>query len=70
MEPSRSTIISEKELNNFATSNTLSYFQTLELKADLSAHEKPDIRRQTLDSQLNKKYANSLAVIIAEQSEL
>ena len=63
-------IVSEKELNNFATSNTLSYFQTLELKADLSAHENPEIRRQILDSQLNKKHANSLSVVIAEQSEL
>jgi len=41
----------------------MSYFQTLGLKADLPEHENPDIRRQTLDLQLNKKYANSLAVV-------
>ena len=63
MELNRPTIISEKDLHGFATSNTMSYFQTLGLKADLPAHENPDIRRQTLDSQLNKKYANSLAVV-------
>jgi len=43
MEPSRSTIISEKELNDFATSYTMSYSQTLGLKADLTTHENPDI---------------------------
>ena len=63
MEPSRSTIISEKELHDFATSNTMSYFQTLGLKVDLRVHENPDRRKQTVDFQLNKKYTNTLAVV-------
>ncbi len=58
MEPSRPTIISEKELHD-----TMSYFKTLGLKADLPAHENPDRKRQTVEFQLNKKYVNSLAVV-------
>jgi len=43
--------------------STMSFFHTLALKADLSAHEDP-ARWQTLkDVQLNKKYVNSLPVV-------
>ena len=59
MEPSTcSSTIPEGELDDFVTSSTMSSLHTLGLNA-----ENPD-RLQTLeDFQLNKKYANSLAVV-------
>jgi len=60
LEPS---VIAEKELHDFVTTNTMSFFHTLGLKADFLTQEDPD-RWQTVEHfQLNKKCINSLAVV-------
>jgi len=41
----------------------MSNFQTIGLIADFPAHENPERGKQTLDFQLEKKYANSLTVV-------
>lgn len=57
----RSTI-PEKELDDFVTSRTMSFFDTLGLNANFLLQADPDIWTTLQDFQLVKKYVNSLAV--------